>query len=95
MVVCSYPDVNVSVGTAIKFVWPEQHGVYRIPSGNCPPQYAPGIGFEEVGPILAGGGSATTKTLAAGTYWYACQVSLDCPLPPDRCPTERRNLECE
>ncbi|BDA41105.1 hypothetical protein COCOBI_01-7600 [Coccomyxa sp. Obi] len=65
-----YPDVNVTSPTAIQFVWPEQHGVYEIPSGDCPPQYAPGNGFEEVSPITAGAGKATTRPLATGTYWY-------------------------
>ncbi len=71
---CSYADVNVTTGSAIRFVWPGQHGVYRIPSGNCPPQYFPGDGFQEIAPIDAAGGNVTTEALDVGSYWYACQV---------------------
>ncbi|EIE26338.1 hypothetical protein COCSUDRAFT_39457 [Coccomyxa subellipsoidea C-169] len=133
-----YPDINVTAGTALRFVWHntahgvtqipsricplafntsdiaqlapvtnggdfttppltpgeyfyacpvfghclggmmQPHGVYRIPSGSCPPQYAPGDGFEELGPIQLDGGIAITKSLAAGTYWYSCQVPGHC-----------------
>ena len=57
------------------FKWPGPHGVYRIPSGTCPDVFAPGNGLTELAPVVSNG-AFTTPALAAGTYWYACQVSL-------------------
>lgn len=56
------------------FKWPGAHGVYRIPSGTCPDVFTPGNGLTELAPVVRNG-AFTTPALAAGTYWYACQVS--------------------
>lgn len=55
----------------MRFVWPDRHGVYLLPSGVCPTVFAPGQA--ELAPVSPSG-SYTTHALAAGTYWYACQV---------------------
>lgn len=73
MVAGRYPDVKLPVGGAVQFKWPGSHGVYKIPSSTCPDTFAPGNGLAQLSPVVKSG-SYTTPALAAGTYWYACQV---------------------
>ena len=73
-------------------MWPStsRHGLYRIPSGQCPQSFTPtpGNGIVALVPA-ANGGSFTTPALVPGVYWFACPVShfLPCTRPLCRTPT--------
>ncbi|BDA41106.1 hypothetical protein COCOBI_01-7610 [Coccomyxa sp. Obi] len=68
----TYPPVNVAAGSSVRFIWPSanRHGVYQIPSGQCPQSFtpAPGNGIVALAPA-AFGGSFTTPALVPGVYW--------------------------
>ncbi|BDA41107.1 hypothetical protein COCOBI_01-7620 [Coccomyxa sp. Obi] len=73
-----YPPVKLAPNTVVKFNWKGlgKHGVYRIPTGECPIEFKhkPSEGIIELAPITDGG-EYTTMPLAPGTYWHACPRS--------------------
>lgn len=73
----SYPEKTAKVGDKIDFKWSGRHGVWKIPSGQCPSSFTVGNGLEEIiGATNDGSASYTFNT--PGTYWFACPVSGHC-----------------
>ena len=68
-----YPDINVTAGTALRFVWHNTaHGVTRIPSRICPLAFNTSD-IAQLAPVT-NGGDFTTPPLTPGDYFYACPV---------------------
>jgi hypothetical protein len=70
-----YPDVNVTSGTAIRFMWRNAQGVYRLPDRICPPLDSnfTGPGITELAPVT-NGGQYSTPPLSSGDYYFASPV---------------------
>ncbi|CAL8466612.1 g6148 [Coccomyxa elongata] len=78
----TYPPVNVAAGSSVRFIWPSttRHGLYQIPSGQCPQSFTPTPSNGIVALVkAANGGSFTTPALVPGAYWFACPVPTHCP----------------
>lgn len=73
IVLRSYAPITVAGGTAVRFNWAKRHGLYQIPSGQCPASFTPGNGIVALAKA-SNGGSFTTPGLAPGVYWFACPV---------------------
>ncbi|KAK9864693.1 hypothetical protein WJX84_008149, partial [Apatococcus fuscideae] len=84
----TYTPISVPQGTELSFYWSGGHGVYLLPTAQCPEpgQYTPGAAYGQY--ILAGGLQGTARTsvnnnyttalMTPGTYYFACQVGDHC-----------------
>lgn len=76
----NFADQTASVGDTITFTWPSAvHGVYRIPTGECPSTFSAGQNGQESIQEPAEGPKTVSYTFqTAGTYWFACPVDQHC-----------------
>ena len=76
----TYPEETASVGNTITFTWPEAvHGLYRLPTADCPSTFQNGLnGQESLSEGVQGPKSATYTFQQPGTYWFACPVDSHC-----------------
>jgi len=76
----NFADRTASVGDTITFTWDSgRHGVYRIPSGNCPSTFEDGRnGQVEIQAATSGPQTVTYTFENSGTYWFACPVDGHC-----------------
>ena len=76
----NYADQTSSVGSTITFKWEQAtHGVYHIPSGDCPSTFQNGLnGQEEIHAPAPAPQTVTYTFSKAGTYWFACPVDGHC-----------------
>lgn len=71
---CRYPDINVTAGTAVRFVWHNiAHGVNGITSRICPQNFTSDPTIVQLAPVT-NGGDYTTPPLSPGDHFYACPV---------------------
>lgn len=72
--VTRYPDINVTAGTAVQFVWHagSAMGVSGIPSRFCPQDFN-ASNVVQLAPVTDGG-DYTTPPLAPGDHFFACPV---------------------
>lgn len=76
----NFGDQAAKVGDTITFTWPQAtHGVYILPSGQCPSTFQDGHnGQQEIQAAAPGPKSVTYTFNAAKTYWFACPVDGHC-----------------
>lgn len=76
----NFADRTASVGDTVTFTWDQgNHGVYRIPSGECPPSFEDGQnGQNEIQAAVPGPMTVTYTFEESGTYWFACPVDGHC-----------------
>ncbi|KAK9916372.1 hypothetical protein WJX75_001966 [Coccomyxa subellipsoidea] len=73
-----YPDINVTAGTAVRFVWHNiAHGVNGITSRICPQNFTSDPTIVQLAPVT-NGGDYTTPPLSPGDHFYACPVFGHC-----------------
>jgi plastocyanin len=76
----NFGDQTVTVGQQITFTWPQgNHGVYVIPSRDCPTTFQDGQnGQKEIQAGVQGPKTVNYTFEQAGTVWFACPVDGHC-----------------
>jgi plastocyanin len=76
----NFADRTASVGDTITFTWNKGlHGVYLIPSGDCPSSFDESQNGQTEIQAAASGPQTVTYTFDdSGTYWFACPVDGHC-----------------
>ncbi|PSC67893.1 mavicyanin-like [Micractinium conductrix] len=72
-----YADRQAKVGDSVTFKWSGTHGVYSIPSGDCPEKFEDKAPLKEIA-APKDDGEGTVKFDQKGTRWYACPVDGHC-----------------
>ncbi|KAL3155077.1 hypothetical protein ABBQ38_011141 [Trebouxia sp. C0009 RCD-2024] len=74
-----YAPLSVPLGSQLNFVWSGVHGVYLIPTNQCPAEFPPGP--NELHPVSAPGSvnnMLSVNLTSPGVFYFACQVGDHC-----------------
>ncbi|KAL3141588.1 hypothetical protein ABBQ32_004830 [Trebouxia sp. C0010 RCD-2024] len=74
-----YAPLSVPLGSQLNFVWSGVHGVYLIPTNQCPAAFPPGP--NELHPVSAPASvnnMLSVNLTTPGVFYFACQVGDHC-----------------